>query len=123
MDKEIPDSVLDILLTDIATSIRMSICSGHPINFAGIAAVSLADVVMTPGDGNDYNIADGDISGRKITTVQKASIIIGTTGLASHIVLDDGSVIKGVTTVVPKSLVATELITIPAWKVELRDPI
>ena len=122
MGKFAPDTTLDVLPTKIATATRMSVCSAQPANFAGIAAVQLADVVMTPGDGNDYVIADGDVSGRKVTTVQKASVTVDVTGTGNHIVLDDGVDLIWVTTMVGEALTALQVITIPAWKVEVRDP-
>lgn len=122
MNKSAPDAVLDEMLIKVATATRMSICSDHPVNFAGIAAVSLADVVMTPGDGNDYTIADGDVSGRKVTMVQKSGVVIDNTGNGNHIVLDNGVDLIWVTTMAPESLVAAESTIIPAWKVESRDP-
>lgn len=122
MGKLAPDTTLDVLLAKIATSIRMSVCSAEPANFAGIAAVILGEVVMTPGDGNDFNIADGDITGRKVVTVQKTAVDIDTTGTITHIVLDDGSDLIFVTTSASQAVTASDLITIPAWKVEASDP-
>ncbi len=123
MGKAAPDTTLDVLPTKIATATRMSVCSAQPANFAGIAAVLLAEVVMVAGDGNDYAIANGDISGRKVTTVQKAGVTVDNTGTANHIVLDDGSALIWVTTSVAQALTALDTITIPAWKVETRDPV
>ena len=64
MAKATPDAVLDLILDNIATSTILHVCSGEPANYAGIAAVSLADVVMTAGDGNgDYTKGNGDTNG------------------------------------------------------------
>lgn len=123
MSKAVPDTTLDVLLTKIATATRMSLCSAEPANFAGIAAVQLASVVMVAGDGNDYTIADGDVSGRKVTTVQKGGVTVDVTDTANHIALDDGADLIFVTTSVPIALTALDVITIPAWKIEVRDPI
>ena len=122
MGKAAPDTTLDPLLTEIATATRMSVCSAEPANFAGIAAVSLGDVVMTPGDGNDYNIANGDASGRKVTTVVKSAVSIGTSGNITHVVLDDGVDLILVTTVTLVAVLMGENITVPAWKAEVGDP-
>lgn len=122
MGKAAPDTTLDVLPTKIATATRMSVCSAEPANFAGIAAVSLGNVVMTPGDGNDYAIADGDASGRKVTTVLKSAVSITNTGNITHVVLDDGVDLILVTTVTLVAVTALDVITIPAWKSEVGDP-
>ncbi len=122
MGKAAPDATLDTLAVKITTATRMSICSAEPANFAGIAAVQLANVVMTPGDGNDYTISDGDVSGRKVVTVQQANVTIDVTGTGNHIVLDDGVNLVLVTTMVDESLVALQVRTIPSWSAEVRDP-
>jgi len=122
-NKELPDVTLDESLIKIATGSRMSICSAHPANFAGIAAVSLGDIVMVPGDGNDYTIADGTVSGRKVTVGQKAGLTVVTAGTGSHLVLDDGATILTVTTTTPQVLAISDSVTVPAWEIELRDPV
>src|SRR4030066_1775753 len=87
MAKATPDAVLDLILTGIALRDELWVCSGEPANYAGIAAVSLADVVLTPGDGNgDFVIAD-HTSGRKLTVAEQANIAIDVSGTATHIVL------------------------------------
>src|SRR3972149_12073628 len=101
MAKATPDAVLDLILTGIALSDELWVCSGEPANYAGIAAVALADVALTPGDGNgDFVIAD-HTSGRKLTVAQQAAIDIDTSGTATHIVLavtGATDVIKQITT-------------------------
>ena len=122
MAKSVSDAVLDAALAKIATATRMVACSGEPANFAGIAAVALADVVMTPGDGNDFNIANGDTSGRKVTTVQKTGVTVDSSGTATHVSLDDGSALLYVTTCTSQALTSGNTMTFNAWKVEIGDP-
>ncbi len=122
MAKACPDAVLDTFLAKIATATRLVVCSGQPANFAGIAAVALADVTLTAGDGNgDYVIAD-DTSGRKVTVGAQADVDIDTSGTATHISLDDGSALIYVTTCTSQALVDTGTVTVPAWKVNIADP-
>jgi hypothetical protein len=117
------DANMDAMLAEIAECTRLVVCSGQPANFAGIAAVALADVTLTAGDGNgDYTIGDGDTNGRKVRVAQQADIDIDTSGNATHISLDDGSVLKYVTTCTTQALVDTGTVTVPAWDVEVADP-
>ena len=123
MAKWVLDAALDAALDDIATCVTLTVCSGQPANFAGIAAVALAAVTLTAGDGNgDYTVADGDASGRKLTVAQQATIAIDTTGTATHVSLDDGSVLRYVTTCTSQALTDTGTVTVPAWDVEIADP-
>ena len=67
---------------------------------------------------------DGDVSGRKITIPEFANITISVTGDATHLALVDsvGEKVLYVSTCTLQALTAANLITIPAWDVELRDP-
>lgn len=123
MGKASPDATLDATLAKIATAVNETVCSAEPANFAGIAAVALADVALTAGDGNgDYVIANGDTSGRKVTVGQQADVPIDASGTATHIALDDGSALIYVTTCTSQALTSGGTVTIPAWKVEIADP-
>jgi len=112
------------MLTDIALSSILHVCSGEPANYAGIAAVSLADVVLTPGDGNgDFAIAN-HTSGRKLTVAEQANIDIDVSGTATHIVLavTASSTLKQVTTCTSQALVDTGTVTVPAYIISVADP-
>lgn len=123
MGKASPDVVLDAALAEIATANQLSVCSAEPANFAGIAAVMLAEVVLTAGlGGGDYTAANGDTNGRKVTVAQQASISITTSGTANHIVLDDGVSLQYVTTCTSQVLTSGNTVTVPAWDVEFADP-
>lgn len=123
MAKWVTDEALDAMLADIATSTRLVVCSGQPANFAGIAAVALADVTMTAGHGNgDYTIANGDTNGRKLTVAQQAAVPIDSSGTATHVSLDDGSELRYVTTCTSQALTSGGTVTVPAWDIEVADP-
>lgn len=122
MAKFTDDSVLDAALDKVATATRLVVTSGQPANFAGIAAVALADVTMTAGAGNgDYTKANGDVSGRKLTVAQQASIPVDSSGTATHVCLDDGSTLLHVTTCTSQALTAGNTVTVPAYDVEFLD--
>lgn len=123
MAKFTPDAVLDVFLAKIATGTRMVVCSGQPANFAGIAAVALADVVLTAGDGNgDYVIANGDVSGRKVTVGAQTGVTVDSSGTATHISLDDGTSLLQVTTCTSQALTAANTVNVPAYDIEIADP-
>lgn len=124
MAKSVANDVLDAALAEIATAVTLTVCSGEPADFAGIAAVALADVTLTAGDGNgDYTIADGDTDGRKVTVTQQADVPIDTSGTATHVALDDGATLQYVTTCTSQALTDTGTVTVPAWDVEIADPV
>jgi hypothetical protein len=123
MAKAISDDVLDAALAELATATRQVVCSAEPANFAGIAAVALADVTLTAGDGNgDYTIADGDASGRKLTVAQQSDVPIDASGTATHVTYDDGTTLLGVTTCTSQVLTSGGTVTVPAHDFEIADP-
>lgn len=122
MAKAAPNAALDALGDYVDQSNIMHVCTNEPANYAGIAAVSLASVAMTPN--TDYVKADGDVSGRKITVAMKNGVSIATTGTATHIALatTGDSTLRYVTTCSSQALVAGNTVNVPAWDIEVRDP-
>lgn len=121
MAKAIADTVLDQALAKIASSDKQTVCSGQPANFAGIAAVALADNVITAGDGNgDWTIAAG--TQRKVTIGAQSGVNIDASGTATHIAYDDGSTLLAVTTCTSQALTSGGTVTIPAHKFEFASP-
>jgi len=122
MAKAIDDVFIDAMLDKIATCVTLSVCSAQPANQAGIAAVMLAQVTLTAGDGNgDYTVANGDVSGRKVSVLQQSNVPITNSGTATHIVLDDGVNIV-VTTCTSQVLTALGTVTVPTFDDEVADP-
>jgi microcompartment protein CcmK/EutM len=122
MAKFTADAVLDAALAKVATCTRMVVTSAQPANFAGIAAVALADVTMTAGAGNgDYVLADGDTSGRKLTVQAQTAVPVDATGTATHICLDDGTTLLHVTTCTSQALTSGNTVNVPAYDVEFAD--
>lgn len=120
MPKAISTLVLDGALDVIATATRMTVCSAEPANFAGIAAVQLADEVLT---GGDFTKAAGDTNGRKITVAQQADVPIDASGTATHVCLDDGVNLLLVTTCASQVLTSGGTVTVPAFDDEIADPV
>lgn len=120
MAKATPDAILDAMADAIIAVVTLeSVCSGQPANYAGIAAVELADVAM---GGGDITKADGDTNGRKFTFAQKSAVAIDFSGTATHIAIHSGTTLLYVTTCTSQALTAGGTVTIPAWKVEIADP-
>lgn len=123
MAKFMRDPVPDAMLAKIATCNRMTICSAEPANYAGIAAVTLAQLSLTAGAGNgDWTIADGDVSGRKITKTAESGISISANGTATHIVFDDGTTLLYGTTCTSQVLTSGGTVSTPAFDAEIADP-
>lgn len=119
MAKAVSNDVLDAALNEIATATRIVVTSAEPANFAGIAAVALADGTLS---GGDFTNADGDTNGRKVTIAQQADLTIDSSGTATHVCLDDGAVLLYVTTCTSQALTSGGTVTVPAWDVEIADP-
>jgi hypothetical protein len=119
MTKLLADSVLDGPEGILDNGTRMVICSGAPANFAGIAAVALADVVI---DSSDFTPGNGDTSGRKVTVGAQSGVTVDTSGTATHLSIDDGTTLLLVTEVTSQALTAGNTINVPAFDVEFRDP-
>ena len=123
MAKELHNDVYDAALDKIATCTHCVVCSTQPANYAGIAAVTLATVTLTAGDGNgDWTVADGDASGRKVTMAQQASISITQSGTATYVVWDDGTTLLAATTCTSQVLTSGGTVTVPAVDMEFADP-
>lgn len=123
MAKWLADATLDLILDLVDDGNNVTVCSAQPANYAGIAAVALATVVVTAGaGGGDWTKGDGDVSGRKLTLAQQADIPIDTSGTATHIAVDDGATLLFVTTCTSQALTDTGTVTIPTFDLEVADP-
>lgn len=123
MAKFASDTVMDAALGIVDNATRLVVTSAQPANFAGIAAVALADVTMTAGAGNgDYVLANGDVSGRKLTVQAQSAVPIDTSGTATHVCLDDGSTLLYCTTCTSQALTSGGTVDVPAFDIEIADP-
>ena len=122
MPKSVHDDVLDAALNVIKDNAdRVIACTDIPANYAGVAAVSLADVAV---DTTDFTIANGDVSGRKITVAAQPTVPVDATGEFDHLVIvdDTGSRVLLVTTGTAQTLTAGNTANFPAFDYELPDP-
>lgn len=116
MAKFIADAVMDAALDKLATCTRQTVTSAQPANFAGIAAVTLAQKTgLTSGS---YTKADGTTSGRKVTIAAASGVSISASGTATHVCLDDGTTLLHVTTCTSQALTSGGTVDIPAYVVD-----
>lgn len=122
MAKQAPDATIDSMFLYLDDCNIMHVCSGEPANYAGIAAVSLASVAMTPT--TDFTKANGDTSGRKCTMAAKSAVSVTSSGTATHIALalTSDTTLRYVTTCTSQAVTSGNTVNIPAWKVEVADP-
>lgn len=124
MAKWANDTVMDTGLAVVATGTVLHVCTSQPADRAAAIAASLADVSMTVGAGNgDYTLANGDTSGRKLTVEQQTNVPVDATGNATHVAIIDGTDLLYVTTCTPQILTAGNTVTVPAWDIEIADPV
>lgn len=123
MSKELHNDVLDAALDKIATCTHLTFCSSQPANYAGIAAVTLAAATLTAGDGNgDYVVAEGDVSGRKVTVGAQTGMTPSANGTVTYAVLDDGTTLLAATTVTSQAVTTSQTWNSPAFDIEITDP-
>lgn len=123
MPRFTPDAVLDLPLERIAQATTLVVCSGQPANFAGVAALALADVAVTPGSGNgDFTIGNSATSGRRLTVAEQPNVPIDTSGTGNHVAFHDGTTLLHVAVSTAKALTAGDTVTLPTFGVEFADP-
>jgi len=123
MAKLVSDNVLDAALDYIKNNCsKMTICSQQPTTYTeALTTYALADVAMT---STDFTIADGDVSGRKITVAQKAGVTVDTTGTGVYIALlyESNTELLLVTTCTSQALTQGNTMTFDSWDDEISDP-
>lgn len=123
MGKWVNDAALEAAIDYVDLCDVQHLCSAQPANYAGIAAVSLGSVAMTPN--TDYTHADGDVSGRKMTTAAKTNVSVTASGTVTHVALarTSDSTLRAVMTTTPLTVTSGGTVNVPAWVLEWRDPI
>lgn len=123
MAKYINPNILDLALNDIRSNAnRMVLCTQQPTTFAEAnATYALASVAMAPAD---YTLANGDVSGRKITVAAKSAVPVTVSGTGAHVALIDttNSVLKFVTTTASTAVASGGTVDIGTWKDEIQAP-
>ena len=121
MGKMVDDSVLDGALNVVKNNCNvMVVCSNQPTTRTeAITTYALADVAMTT---TDFTLANGDVSGRKLTVAAKNGIPVDASGTGTHIALCSATTLLLVTTMTSQVLTAGNTVNIPAWDQEIADP-
>ncbi len=109
-----------------AGNLGLRVCSTQPTTYTeAVTTYKLAATALAAGDVTGP--AAGDISGRKLTIAQKATITIDASGNAAHIALVDTSAqeLLFVTRCPVQALTAGggNTTTVPSWKIEVLDPV
>jgi len=123
MAKTVHDDVLDGAFDVLDQANLMIACSAQPTSRTeAVTTYALADVAMTVN--TDYTKANGDVSGRKVTIAAKSTVLIDTSGTATHVALVDGTRLLYVTTCTSQALTAnaSNTVNFPAWEIEIADP-
>jgi len=124
MAKFANDNVMDGALAVVAAGNIMTVCNAQPTTRTqAITTYELADVTLTPGDGNgSFVISDGDTNGRKVRILAQAAFLVDNSGTATHVAICDATRLLYVTTCTSQALVAGNTVSTPAWDVEISDP-
>ena len=124
MAKSVNNDVLDAAWDELALANLMTVCNAEPTTrIQAVTTFALADVAMTPGDGNDYTIGDGDTDGRKVAVAAKSGVTVDTTGTATHVALVDATRLLYVTTCTSQGLTSGNTVDFPTWDAEIADPV
>lgn len=121
MAKSILAAVLDAALNYIKTNAtQMHVNSTQPTTRAeAVTTYNLASVAMATGD---YTLANGDTSGRKVTTTAKTGITITTSGTAQHVSHTSATELLLVTTCTSQAINTGGTVDVPAHKYEINNP-
>ena len=121
MGKKADDSVMDGALNVVdANMTAFHVNTVEPLDRAAAIADSLATVAVDAADGT---LADGDSSGRKLTLAQQPNVPITVSGSATHVSIISAAILLYVTTCTLQALNSGGTVTLPAWDIEIADPI
>ena len=128
MGKFAHDDVMDAALNVVKNNCnKIAFCETQPATFSeantakGSGGKSLANVAAT---GTDFTLANGDVSGRKLTSAAKNGVSVTDTGTGDHIAYLDtvNSKLLYVTTTTSRAVTAGDTVNIPGWDIEIGDP-
>lgn len=120
MGKVCTDGFIDGGLEAIDGCTALNICTAEPSSIAECDSLSLIPAHTLAG--GDFTIANGDTSGRKVTIAQQATLTIDASGTATHVAINDGTDYY-VTTCTSQALTSGGTVTVPAWDIEIADPV
>lgn len=125
MAKRFDDTVIDGALNVIKNgATNLVFCSADPVNYAGIAAVKLAE--KTGLTAADFTVADDAVSpyGRKVTVAAKTGLVPTANGTITYACLTNGSsILYAGTTVTSQAVTTAQTWDSPAHKYQIGDPV
>ena len=123
MGKATDASVIDAAFNLIKNgTVKMVLCSAQPLTYAEAnATYKLAEIAMVSGD---FTLANGDVSGRKMTIAAKAAVPVTVTGTGNHIAVIDtvALALRDVTTCPAQAVGSGGTVDIATWKHEINSP-
>jgi len=125
--KFVNDDVLDTMLAAIAAATSMTLCTDSSTDYALVSDTSDTRV-LAKQDGlttGSFTIANGDVSGRKVTPDSQDSVDVIRTGVPDNLYLNDteAGIIVLVTTVTSTQQLTTgNKVNVPGFDDEVRDP-
>lgn len=100
----------------------MTACSAQPTTFTeGYTTYKAADIAMT---STALTIANGDVSGRKVTVQAKSGVTIDASTTVNHVALlgsTGATVLLYVTVCTSQALTTGNTVNFPAWDIEIAD--
>jgi len=122
MSKFCSNPVFDAALAKVSTATRMIAMSGQPATYAAADGGRLSEAAVVPAD---FTIANGDISGRKVTVAAKSGLAVIAAGTVDHVALLDPttSSLLYVTTCPAQAIVAGGTVSLASWQIEINQPV
>ena len=119
IENPVYDAALQVLIDD---GDRLDLCSQEPTNYTeATSTYSLGNqTTITIG-----TIADGDVSGRKVTVSATSGGTIGTTGTATHYAISDTTgtqLLAAGELTTSQQVVSGNTFTTEAFDIEIPDP-
>ena len=119
LENPVYDAALQVLIDD---GNRLDLCSQEPTNYT--------EATSTYSLGNQTSItigtiADGDVSGRKVTVSATSGGTIGTTGTATHYAISDTTgtqLLAAGDLTTSQQVVSGNTFTTEAFDIEIPDP-
>lgn len=122
MAKYCNSDILDAAFDEIINNCNMmTVCNAMPTTRAEAAVTfAIGDIAMVVGD---FTVGVGDTSGRKLTVGQKDWLEIDASDTGIYIALVDATRLLYVVPCTPVALTIGTFWSVPAWEIEIRDPV
>ncbi len=124
MAKSVSQTIIDTALNAIKNGAnRLVICAGQPTSYADVTTRRLAEVAVA---AVDFTLANGDVSGRKVSIAAKSGIAISASGSADHVVwansTDSSTPVVATCTTQALSTGGGATVDVPSHKYEINQP-